>query len=119
MGCPSVRLPQSLDRGNESPPGDDSREKGTPSAMSDQLLFLGTGSAWGIPNVGCQCPTCRHARTSPDPRDRRTRTSLLLRLQGHVILIDAGPDLRLQLEANGVMRLDAVLLSHGHTDHVI
>jgi phosphoribosyl 1,2-cyclic phosphate phosphodiesterase len=79
-----------------------------------QLTFLGTGTSFGVPQVGCGCRTCQ----STDPRDRRMRSSVLVEDQGRRVLIDTGPELRLQLIAAGVTRLDAVLYTHSHADHV-
>jgi len=79
-----------------------------------RLTFLGTGTSFGVPQVGCSCRTC----TSTDPRDRRTRTAALIESGGRRILIDTPPELRLQLVAAGVSRLDAVLYTHAHADHV-
>jgi phosphoribosyl 1,2-cyclic phosphate phosphodiesterase len=79
-----------------------------------QLRFLGTGTSMGVPVVGCGCAVC----TSADPRNRRTRTSALLRSGDRRFLIDAGPDFRSQALAAGITRLDAVLLTHSHFDHV-
>lgn len=79
-----------------------------------QLRFLGTGTSMGVPVIGCTCRVC----TSSDPRNRRTRTSALLRTADATILIDAGPDFRLQALAAGLRRLDAVLLTHSHFDHI-
>lgn len=79
-----------------------------------RLIFLGTGTSFGVPQIGCRCPTC----TSTDPRDRRTRSGALLETHGKRFLIDTPPELRLQLVAAGVDRLDAVLFTHGHADHV-
>jgi len=79
-----------------------------------RLTFLGTGTSFGVPQVGCSCRTC----TSTDPRDRRTRTAALIESDGRRILIDTPPELRLQLVAAGVSRLDAVLYTHAHADHV-
>src|SRR6266700_1377086 len=70
-----------------------------------RLTFLGTGTSFGVPQIGCRCPTC----TSADPRDRRTRTAAL---------IETPPELRLQLLAAGVDHIDAVLFTHAHADHV-
>lgn len=78
------------------------------------LEFLGTGTSQGVPVVGCRCPVCRSA----DPMDRRLRTSALVRDGSKQLLIDAGPDLRQQLLRAGVDRLDAVLLTHEHMDHI-
>lgn len=79
-----------------------------------RLIFLGTGTSFGVPQIGCRCPTC----TSPDPRDRRTRSGALIETQGKRFLIDTPPELRLQLVAAGVDHVDAVLFTHGHADHV-
>ena len=79
-----------------------------------RLTFLGTGTSFGVPQIGCHCPTC----TSSDPRDRRTRTGALVETRGKRLLIDTPPELRLQLVAAGVDRVDAVLYTHAHADHV-
>ncbi len=79
-----------------------------------RLTVLGTGTSFGVPQIGCRCPTC----TSTDPRDRRTRTAALIDTQGKRLLIDTPPELRLQLVAAGVDRVDAVLFTHAHADHV-
>lgn len=68
----------------------------------------------GVPIIGCHCPVC----TSDDPRNRRTRTSAFLRIHDQHILLDAGPDLRLQALAAQIDWIDAVLLTHSHFDHV-
>lgn len=78
------------------------------------LTFLGTGTSFGIPQIGCDCPVCR----STDPRDKRTRCSVAIEQDGRVILIDTAPELRLQLLANHIGRVDAVLYTHAHADHV-
>ncbi|MGH7567932.1 MAG: MBL fold metallo-hydrolase [Gemmatimonadales bacterium] len=79
-----------------------------------KLRFLGTGTSYGVPQIGCTCRTC----TSTDPRDRRTRTAALVESRGTRLLIDTPPELRLQLVAAGVDRVDAVLYTHAHADHV-
>jgi phosphoribosyl 1,2-cyclic phosphate phosphodiesterase len=79
-----------------------------------KLRFLGTGTSFGVPVVGCGCAVC----TSSDPRDRRTRHGALLEEEGHRLLIDTPPELRLQLIAAGVERVDAVWYTHCHADHV-
>ena len=79
-----------------------------------RLTFLGTGTSSGVPMVGCDCAVC----TSADPRDRRLRSSALVEVAGKVLLIDAGPDLRQQLLTARVKRVDAVLLTHAHMDHI-
>lgn len=78
-----------------------------------KLRFLGTGTSFGIPVVGCRCDVC----TSDDPRNRRTRHGLLLEEDGRRLLVDTPPELRLQLVEAGVRRLDAVFLTHTHADH--
>ncbi len=79
-----------------------------------RLTLLGTGTSFGVPQIGCRCRTC----TSPDPRDRRFRTAALIETQGKRLLIDTPPELRLQLVAAGVETVDAVLYTHAHADHV-
>jgi phosphoribosyl 1,2-cyclic phosphate phosphodiesterase len=78
-----------------------------------EITFLGTGTSNGIPVIGCDCDVCH----SPDPRDRRTRTSALVRYNGLSILIDTATELRAQALANDVRRVDAVLMTHAHADH--
>src|SRR3954470_18262864 len=78
-----------------------------------EITFLGTGTSNGIPVIGCDCDACR----SLDPRDRRTRTSALVRYGGHSVLIDTATELRAQALANDVRRVDAVLMTHAHADH--
>ena len=78
------------------------------------MVFLGTGTSFGIPQVGCRCPTC----TSGDPRDRRSRCAVVIESGDRRLLIDTPPELRLQLLGAGVDRVDAVLFTHGHADHV-
>ena len=82
--------------------------------LTGNLLFLGTGTSVGVPMVGCGCDTCLHG----GPKDARTRTSVVVGLpQGH-LLIDTTPDLRTQLLREGIGRVDAVLYTHDHVDHV-
>lgn len=79
-----------------------------------QLTFLGTGTSTGVPQIGCQCPTC----TSDDPRDKRLRASALVQTGHTGILIDCGPDFRQQILRAGSPALDALLVTHSHYDHV-
>ncbi len=83
--------------------------------MSVQLTILGSGTSHGIPMIGCECAVC----TSSDPRDRRTRASALFSFDGWQVLVDTGPELRLQCVACGVQRIDAILLTHAHADHIV
>jgi phosphoribosyl 1,2-cyclic phosphate phosphodiesterase len=79
-----------------------------------KLTFLGTGTSFGVPQLGCRCEVCR----SPDPRDKRSRVGALVESRrGTRVLIDTPPELRLQLLAAGVDRVDAVLYTHDHADH--
>lgn len=79
-----------------------------------KLTFLGSGTSFGVPVIGCGCRVCRSA----DPRDRRTRSGALVEVDDRSLLIDAPPELRLQLVAAGVSRLDEVWITHPHADHV-
>lgn len=83
--------------------------------MSIEITFLGTGTSQGVPIIACDCPVCH----SDDPRDTRTRTSALVTLDGHSVLLDATPDLRCQCLKHNVRRLDAVLITHTHADHFL
>jgi len=79
-----------------------------------KLTFLGTGTSCGVPQIGCTCPVC----TSSDPRDNRLRTSAMLEVDGKNILIDCGPDFRQQMMSIPFRKLDGVLITHEHYDHV-
>ncbi len=78
-----------------------------------KVTFLGTGTSFGIPVVGCECRVC----TSTDARNRRSRHGLLVRRRGRTLLVDTPPELRIQLVAAGVRHIDAVFLTHPHADH--
>ena len=80
-----------------------------------RLTFLGTGTSTGVPTLACRCPVC----TSSDPRDKRTRPSVLLEFDGRAVVIDTAPDFRQQALREGMERLDAVLFTHTHADHVL
>jgi len=82
---------------------------------SIELLFLGTGTSAGVPMIGCKCEVC----TSPDPRDRRSRTSVVISYGATRVLIDTTPELRLQCVANDVQSIDAVVYTHAHADHIV
>jgi len=77
--------------------------------------MLGSGTSMGVPSLGCVCRVCR----SEDPRDKRTRPSILLTAGSQNILIDTSPDFRQQALREGMSRLDAVLYTHGHADHIL
>jgi phosphoribosyl 1,2-cyclic phosphate phosphodiesterase len=79
-----------------------------------RLTFLGTGTSFGIPVVGCDCLTC----TSEDPRDQRTRTGALVELPAGRLLVDTPPELRMQLVRADVDHVDAVWITHPHADHI-
>ena len=83
--------------------------------MQVELTVLGSGTSLGVPTIGCRCRVC----TSSDPRDKRTRPSILLRYNGRSVVIDTGPDFRFQALRAGLDRLDAVVFTHGHADHVL
>ena len=87
-------------------------QTGMESAM--RVLFLGSGTSYGVPMIGCDCAVCR----SSDPRNRRTRAAVLVRTDAGTILIDASPDFREQMLRHDVRRLDAILLTHPHADHI-
>lgn len=78
-----------------------------------RLHFLGTGTSFGVPVIGCRCAVC----TSPDPRDRRTRHAAVVEEDGKRLLIDTPPELRLQLVGAGIVDVDAVWYTHCHADH--
>ncbi len=77
------------------------------------VTFLGTGTSQGVPVIGCYCEVCR----SPDPKDARLRTSAHVEVNGVSIVLDTGPDFRMQMLRNGIARLDALLYTHAHRDH--
>ena len=79
-----------------------------------KLTILGSGTSQGIPVIACDCPVCRSA----DPHDKRLRASAMLDIKGKKIIIDAGPDFRYQMLRSQVKDLRAILLTHGHKDHI-
>ena len=78
-----------------------------------RLTFLGSGTSQGVPIIGCSCRVCR----SSDSHDKRFRASAFIEYEGLNILVDAGPDFRMQMLAHGISHLDAILLTHNHKDH--
>jgi phosphoribosyl 1,2-cyclic phosphate phosphodiesterase len=80
-----------------------------------RVTLLGTGTSHGVPMISCSCAVCR----STDPRDKRTRPSIVVSYEhGPNVLVDTSPELRLQLVATGITRIDAVLFTHSHADHI-
>lgn len=79
-----------------------------------KIRFLGTGTSIGVPEIGCQCEVCQ----STDPRDKRLRTSVLINEDNTQLLLDCGPDFRQQLLPLPFQKIDGVLISHEHYDHV-
>ena len=82
--------------------------------QSRRLIVLGSGTSTGVPTIGCDCGVCR----SVDPRDKRTRPSVLLELPGGNLLIDTSPEMRLQLVREGIGKVHAILYTHYHADHL-
>lgn len=80
-----------------------------------EVVFLGTGTSQGIPVIGCDCRVC----VSDDPRDSRYRSSVLIKTNDHHILVDVSPDFRRQMLDAGESRVDTILLTHEHNDHII
>lgn len=78
------------------------------------ITFLGTGTSQGVPVIACNCEVC----TSTDARDTRLRTSILIEDKGKVIVVDSGPDFRQQMLRANVQRLDAIVFTHEHKDHI-
>ena len=79
-----------------------------------EVIFLGTGTSQGVPMIACGCAVCR----SEDPRNRRTRTSVHVVMDGLHVQVDAAPEFRLQCLREGVEAMDLFILTHGHADHI-
>lgn len=79
-----------------------------------KVTFLGSGTSQGVPVIGCDCEVC----SSLDYRDKRLRSSVHLEVEGKSFVIDTGPDFRQQMLREGIKRLDAVLFTHSHKDHI-
>jgi phosphoribosyl 1,2-cyclic phosphate phosphodiesterase len=79
-----------------------------------KLTFLGTGTSCGVPTIGCQCYTC----SSTDPHDKRLRCSVLIETETTRLLIDSGPDFRQQIMSQLFRKIDGILITHAHYDHM-
>jgi len=82
--------------------------------MEVQLTFLGSGTSQGVPVIACPCAVCQ----SSDPRDKRLRSSVLIEVKGRTVVIDTGPDFRQQMLREEVQKVDALVYTHEHKDHV-
>lgn len=80
-----------------------------------RITVLGSGTSSGVPTIGCTCEVCQ----STDPRDQRTRPSILVRYGGHNVVIDTSPDFRAQVLRAKLDRLDAIVYTHAHADHIL
>lgn len=80
-----------------------------------EVIFLGTGTSQGVPMIACDCAVCR----SPDPRNKRTRASIHVVMDGFHVQVDAAPELRLQCLREDVRHADVFILTHGHADHIV
>jgi phosphoribosyl 1,2-cyclic phosphate phosphodiesterase len=78
------------------------------------ITFLGTGTSAGVPMIACECPVC----TSPDKKDKRLRSSIMVQSEKTTLVVDSGPDFRYQMLRAGVKHLDAIIYTHAHKDHV-
>jgi phosphoribosyl 1,2-cyclic phosphate phosphodiesterase len=83
--------------------------------MALKIRVLGSGTSSGVPTIGCSCEVCH----STDPRDTRLRPSILIRYRDKNIVIDTTPDFRAQVLRAGIDRLDAIVYTHGHADHIL
>lgn len=83
--------------------------------MKATLTVLGSGTSMGVPTIGCSCRVC----TSNDPHDQRTRPSIMLEYDGRCVLIDTTPDFRQQAIRERISRIDAILYTHAHADHIL
>ncbi len=87
----------------------------TPAASTFDVTFLGTGTSVGVPMIGCECPVCQ----STDPHDQRLRASIYVETPEAAWIVDTGPDFRTQCLRAKIKRVDAILLTHPHSDHIL
>ena len=80
-----------------------------------KFTFLGTGTSQGVPIIGCNCPVC----LSKNPKDKRLRSSVMFQWDNYTYVLDSGPDFRQQMLRENVQRIDGILYTHEHTDHII
>ncbi|MBE7172333.1 MAG: MBL fold metallo-hydrolase [Williamsia sp.] len=90
------------------------QKSGNSPAPPLTISFLGTGTSSGVPMIGCGCAVC----TSTDPKDKRLRSSILVRSEHTTLVVDSGPDFRYQMLRKGVKHLDAIVFTHPHKDHI-
>jgi phosphoribosyl 1,2-cyclic phosphate phosphodiesterase len=83
--------------------------------MKATLTVLGSGTSMGVPTIGCTCAVCQ----STDANDKRTRPSVMIRYDDHTVIIDTTPDFRTQAIREGIRKIDAVLYTHAHADHIL
>jgi phosphoribosyl 1,2-cyclic phosphate phosphodiesterase len=83
--------------------------------MQATLTVLGSGTSMGVPTIGCDCAVC----CSVDPHDRRLRPSIMLQYNGKLVLIDTTPDFREQALRQRIRKIDAIIYTHGHADHIL
>jgi phosphoribosyl 1,2-cyclic phosphate phosphodiesterase len=83
--------------------------------MKATLTVLGSGTSMGVPTIGCSCAVCH----SSDPRDRRTRPSVMVEYSGRCVLIDTTPDFREQAIRENITHIDAIIYTHAHADHIL
>lgn len=79
-----------------------------------KVTFLGTGTSQGVPVIACECKVC----CSEDSKDKRLRSSILVEYDNATLVVDTGPDFRYQMLREHVQKLDAVLITHSHKDHI-
>lgn len=83
--------------------------------MNGEIVILGSGTSMGVPTLGCNCAVC----SSTDGRNLRSRPSIAVQWNGHTVVIDTGPDFRVQALREGIRSIDAVLYTHPHADHIL